>query len=153
ASGIKVLRTRDLIVRGNKVLRNRGKGIWSDTNYPTVLIEGNEVSDNSSSGIWHEAGYDAIIRLNIVERNRRTEPGSLLTRAGFSSPAATFHNSAQRAHRLLHKRCVFRAGALPCQGAQSARRGRSSSRAVSGRLAGVHIRRGHATAACRARPG
>jgi nitrous oxidase accessory protein NosD len=82
ASGIKVLRSRDLAVRGNKVFRNAGKGIWSDTNYPTVVIERNEVSDNSSSGIWHEAGYAAVIRLNVVQRNGGPVEGSWLNEAG-----------------------------------------------------------------------
>jgi hypothetical protein len=82
ASGIKFLRTHNLIIRGNHVFRNLGKGVWSDTNYPTVVIEHNTISDNSSSGIWHEAGYAAVIRYNTVERNGGITPGHWLTRAG-----------------------------------------------------------------------
>ncbi|OLC82297.1 MAG: hypothetical protein AUH72_07040 [Acidobacteria bacterium 13_1_40CM_4_65_8] len=82
ASGLKFLRTHDLIVRGNQVVRNLGIGIWSDTNYPTVVIEHNTVSENRGAGIWHEAGYAAVIRYNTVERNGGLTPGNWLTRAG-----------------------------------------------------------------------
>jgi parallel beta-helix repeat protein len=68
-SGMKILGAKNLTIRGNNVHDNNGIGIWSDTNYPTVLIENNTVSANSKAGIWHEVSYDAIIRNNIVTGN------------------------------------------------------------------------------------
>ena len=68
-SGMKILGAQNLTIRGNNVHDNNGNGIWSDTNYSTVLIENNTVGGNSKAGIWHEVSYNAIIRNNIVTGN------------------------------------------------------------------------------------
>ena len=83
-AGIKVFRAADVIFRANNVHDNYGKGIWSDTNYPTILIENNTVSNNSGAGIWHEIGYAAVIRNNIVVGNGQPllSGGWLVDRAG-----------------------------------------------------------------------
>ena len=82
--GMKVFQSVNLTIRGNNVHHNKGKGIWSDTNYPTMLIEGNTVTDNSGTGIYHEIGYAAIIRNNTSSRNGNgsEQVSGSLTRAG-----------------------------------------------------------------------
>ena len=82
--GMKVFKSVNLTIRGNNVHHNKGKGIWSDTNYPTMLIEGNTVTDNSGTGIYHEIGYAAIIRNNTSSRNGNgsEQVSGSITRAG-----------------------------------------------------------------------
>ncbi len=83
-AGMKVTGCHDLSIRNNYVHHNTGKGIWSDTNYPTMVIESNHVTDNTDAGIWHEISYDAVIRNNTVERNGGTTAPSWLQRAGIT---------------------------------------------------------------------
>jgi parallel beta-helix repeat protein len=96
ASGIKFMKTRNLVIRNNRVHHNMAKGIWTDHAWPTTLIEHNTVNDNASSGIWHEVSYDAVIRYNTISRNGGTTAGSWLSRAGIqvtNSPNVKVHNN------------------------------------------------------------
>ncbi len=83
-AGMKLTGCRDITIRNNYVHNNNGKGIWSDTNYPTATIENNTVTDNTDAGIWHEISYDAVIRNNTVERNGGSTAPSWLQRAGIA---------------------------------------------------------------------
>ena len=62
-AGMKFVGCHKLTVRRNHVYGNLGKGIWSDTNFPTVIIEDNRVTDNRDAGIWHEVSYDATLAI------------------------------------------------------------------------------------------
>lgn len=75
AGGTKFVLSEGLVVRGNYVHHNDGKGIWTDIDNIDVLIERNIVEDNTQAGIMHEIGYDAIIRDNVVRRNGFQGPG------------------------------------------------------------------------------
>jgi len=76
AGGAKFVRTRDLVVRGNRVHHNRGPGLWTDIDNIRTLYENNTVEDNTLSGIFHEISYAAIIRGNTARRNgARAQPG------------------------------------------------------------------------------
>ena len=83
-AGMKFVGCHNLTVRRNHVYGNLGKGIWSDTNFPTVIIEDNRVTDNRDAGIWHEVSYDAIIRYNTVERNGGTTAPNWLQAGGIN---------------------------------------------------------------------
>ncbi len=70
AGGVKVTRSRGLIVRTNDVHHNVGPGLWTDLDCVETLYENNVVYDNTRPGIWHEVSYAAIIRNNTVTGNR-----------------------------------------------------------------------------------
>ena len=69
AGGAKLVKTTNLVMRGNCVHDNTGTGLWTDISNIHSLIEGNRVFDNSSEGIHHEISYDAVIRNNTVFAN------------------------------------------------------------------------------------
>ena len=69
AGGAKFSRTTGLVVRGNSVHDNVGKGIWTDTDDIQSLIEQNVITGNTDHGIFREAGYAAIVRDNTVVNN------------------------------------------------------------------------------------
>jgi hypothetical protein len=69
AGGAKLVKTTNLVVRGNCVHDNIGTGLWTDIGNIHALYEGNRVFANSSEGIHHEISYDAVIRNNIVFAN------------------------------------------------------------------------------------
>ncbi|HET7232153.1 MAG TPA: right-handed parallel beta-helix repeat-containing protein [Longimicrobium sp.] len=69
AGGTKFVRTRDLVVRGNRVHHNHGHGLWADIDNIATLYEANIVEDNDYSGIFHEISYAAVIRGNRAARN------------------------------------------------------------------------------------
>jgi parallel beta-helix repeat protein len=69
AGATKFARTTGIIIRGNNVHDNRGKGLWTDIDNRRVLMEGNTVRGNTDYGIHHEISYDAVIRDNLVENN------------------------------------------------------------------------------------
>lgn len=68
-SGLKVVRTRDLTLRGNNVHDNVGRGLWLDTGIFNALIEDNLIEDNSQEGIWLEVVCGAVARGNTARRN------------------------------------------------------------------------------------
>ena len=69
AGGAKLVKTTNLVVRGNCVHNNIGSGLWTDISNIHSLYEGNRVFANSSEGIHHEISYDAVIRDNKVFAN------------------------------------------------------------------------------------
>jgi parallel beta-helix repeat protein len=69
AGGAKFSRTTGLVVRGNSVHDNAGKGIWTDTDDIQTLIEQNVITGNTDHGLFREAGYSAIVRDNTVVNN------------------------------------------------------------------------------------
>jgi parallel beta-helix repeat protein len=69
AGGAKLVKTSNLVLRGNCVHDNTGTGLWTDIGNIHSLYEGNRVFANSSEGIHHEISYDAVIRGNTVFAN------------------------------------------------------------------------------------
>lgn len=67
--GAKFVKTRHLVVRGNKVHHNEGNGLWTDMNNIYTIYENNTIEDNSGAGIFHEVSFDAKVRNNITRRN------------------------------------------------------------------------------------
>ncbi|MGH9957646.1 MAG: right-handed parallel beta-helix repeat-containing protein, partial [Pyrinomonadaceae bacterium] len=54
---------------GNRVLFNKGDGIWFDSNNRNNLIANNTVAYNAGSGIHYEISYGGVIRNNYVFGN------------------------------------------------------------------------------------
>ncbi len=69
AGGTKFVNTTNLYVGGNRVLNNRGPGLWTDGNNSGTLYENNTVRDNVGPGIFHEISQSATIRNNTVTGN------------------------------------------------------------------------------------
>lgn len=69
AGGTKFINTTGLYVAGNRVLNNKGPGLWTDSNNRDTLYEKNTVRDNAGPGIFHEISQSAIIRNNTVSGN------------------------------------------------------------------------------------
>jgi parallel beta-helix repeat protein len=82
AGATKFAMTTNLVVRGNNVHHNKGKGLWTDIDNRYTLYEGNTVTDNDGQGIFHEISYDAIIRNNDCERNGFGGANDALSGAG-----------------------------------------------------------------------
>jgi len=74
AGGIKLVKTRELIVRGNNSHDNIGSGIHLDINNYNALYDGNTVADNTDQGIFHEISYSAVVRNNKLLRNGSIYP-------------------------------------------------------------------------------
>ena len=58
-----------LVVSGNYIHDNLGKGLWSDGDNFNVTMENNRIIDNQYNGINYELSYNAIIRGNDIEGN------------------------------------------------------------------------------------
>lgn len=69
AGGLKITESRSVTLRGNRVDRNGGPGLWCDIDCRDVLIEGNHVEENLGPGIFYEISYAAVIRRNTLRRN------------------------------------------------------------------------------------
>ena len=69
AGGSKFWSTTNLVVQGNYVHDNIGKGLWTDTNNVGTVYDANVVMNNAGVGIQHEVSYSSIIRNNIVKGN------------------------------------------------------------------------------------
>jgi parallel beta-helix repeat protein len=69
AGGAKWVKSSRLVIRGNKVVGNRGPGIWCDTDCSEITYDHNTVTANSGPGIFHEVSYEATISGNVVSRN------------------------------------------------------------------------------------
>lgn len=69
AGGVKVVKARNIIFRGNFVHHNIGPGIWADVDNINIMYEGNRLADNAGPGIFHEKSLKAVIRTNWVGRN------------------------------------------------------------------------------------
>ena len=82
AGGTKFSGTDHLIVRGNRVHHNHGKGLWTDVDNINTLYDSNTVTDNTDQGIFHEISYDAVISHNDCERNGFGNANTSLSGAG-----------------------------------------------------------------------
>ncbi|GJD79329.1 right-handed parallel beta-helix repeat-containing protein [Methylobacterium gregans] len=69
AGGLKITDSRSVVLRGNRVDRNGGPGLWCDIDCRDVLIEDNHAEDNVGPGIFYEISYAAVIRRNTLRRN------------------------------------------------------------------------------------
>ena len=74
AGGAKFVGTQNLVVRGNLVHNNHGRGLWTDSNNDGVTYDGNTVQDNEWDGIMHEISYSATITNNVVGGNGAFNP-------------------------------------------------------------------------------
>jgi len=74
AGGTKFVLSDGLVIRGNYVHHNDGKGLWTDIDNINVIVENNLVEHNAQAGIMHEISYRAIIRNNIVRFNAIGDP-------------------------------------------------------------------------------
>jgi parallel beta-helix repeat protein len=74
AGGAKWIKTRDLVVRNNRVHHNIGPGLWTDIDNIGTLYEGNRVVRNTIAGIVHEISYRAVVRNNVIIGNGHRHP-------------------------------------------------------------------------------
>jgi len=74
AGGIKIVRTKGLILRGNNSHDNVGSGIHLDINNYDALYDGNTVADNTEQGIFHEISFSSVVRNNKLLRNGSIYP-------------------------------------------------------------------------------
>ena len=58
-----------LVVSGNYIHDNLGKGLWSDGDNFNLVFENNRIINNQYNGINHELSFNAIIRNNDIEGN------------------------------------------------------------------------------------
>jgi parallel beta-helix repeat protein len=68
AGGLKIMISRNTVIRNNRVFNNDGAGLLTDIDTVNTLYEGNTVADNIV-GIAHYASGKAVIRNNIVRNN------------------------------------------------------------------------------------
>ena len=69
AGGVKLASSDGVVLRGNHVHDNIGRGLWCDIDCRNVLYENNVVEGNRDTGIFHEISFNAVIRDNVVRRN------------------------------------------------------------------------------------
>jgi parallel beta-helix repeat protein len=72
SGGLKIMKSRNLVIRNNRVCNNDGAGLLTEWDNFNTLYEGNTVTNNSILGIAHFTSGKAVIRNNIV-RNNGTE--------------------------------------------------------------------------------
>jgi hypothetical protein len=58
-----------LVVSGNYIHDNLGKGLWSDGDNFNVVLDNNRIINNQYNGINYELSFNAIIRNNDIEGN------------------------------------------------------------------------------------
>jgi hypothetical protein len=71
--GAKFVGTTALIVRGNRIVGNRGCGIITEGGCRATRYEDNAIADNTGIGIVHTCSHAAVIAKNRVSRNSRAE--------------------------------------------------------------------------------
>lgn len=69
AGGSKIIRSKNITLRGNYVHDNKGPGLWADWENYNVIYENNRVENNTGIGIFHEANALGIIRNNTLKNN------------------------------------------------------------------------------------
>jgi hypothetical protein len=82
--GGKFWRVRGAVITNNWVHRNRGVGLWADTNNRGFNIQGNYFQSNYDIGLFYEISYNALIKNNLFVRNAI---GKGSTNPGFPTPA------------------------------------------------------------------
>ncbi len=75
AAGMKVSRTRGMIIRKNNVHHNQAIGLWCDISCVNAIYDSNTVADNARRGIQYEVSYGCDISYNTVRRNAVRESG------------------------------------------------------------------------------
>src|SRR3954452_10252689 len=63
----KFARVNGLVVSGNYIHDNLGKGLWTDGDNFNIVYENNRIINNQYNGINHELSYNTIIRNNDIE--------------------------------------------------------------------------------------
>jgi hypothetical protein len=66
---VKILKSHDVVFRGNWSHDNVGDGLWFDTDNYDILIENNLLESNSRNGLQYEASFDATVRFNTIRNN------------------------------------------------------------------------------------
>lgn len=69
AGGSKFSKMSGLVVRGNTVANNIGRGLWTDYDNVNTTYENNIVENNTEMGIFHEASCAAVIKDNVLRGN------------------------------------------------------------------------------------
>ncbi len=69
AGGLKITASPSVVLRGNRVERNGGPGLWCDIDCRDVRIEGNHAAENLGPGIFYEISYAAVIARNTLRLN------------------------------------------------------------------------------------
>ena len=67
-AAVKILRSRNAVIRGNYVHDEDSIGLWTDWDNIGTLYEGNRIERTGGPGIFHEASCGASIRNNVVRR-------------------------------------------------------------------------------------
>lgn len=78
SGGTKFHGTRGLVVRGNVVSNNVGRGVWTDFDNLNTVIENNLVEFNLEMGIFHEVSCSSAIRYNVARGNNSAMAGKSL---------------------------------------------------------------------------
>jgi parallel beta helix pectate lyase-like protein/chondroitinase B-like protein len=77
AGAIKVVLTRQFVIRRCTAVRNDGPGFWFDIDNRDGLVELSYTADNNGAGIFAEISEGITIRNNLTVRNGlKDEPGS-----------------------------------------------------------------------------
>jgi hypothetical protein len=69
AGGSKIIRSKNVTIRGNYVHHNTGPGLATDWENYKIVYENNTFEYNTGIGLSHEASADAIIRNNKFKNN------------------------------------------------------------------------------------
>jgi parallel beta-helix repeat protein len=88
AGGIKMAGSNYLLIKGNKIYRNREIGLWIDTEAKNVTIAGNRIHHNRWQGIRYEASKNGEIVGNTIWENGWKSPrGKGFNEAGIALSA------------------------------------------------------------------
>jgi hypothetical protein len=77
AGGIKTLFQEGLVVTGNRIHDNVGRGVWTDTGTSGATIEDNRVWANAWAGIFVEASRDVTVTGNMAWDNGLAPEGAV----------------------------------------------------------------------------
>jgi hypothetical protein len=94
--GLKLTRSREVLVRGNVSRRNHGRGMWFDISCYGVRIVRNVISDNADRGLQYEISAKAVIAGNVVAEN--AGDGLVLIE---SADVDVYNNSVRNNRRAL----------------------------------------------------
>ncbi|WP_289500490.1 right-handed parallel beta-helix repeat-containing protein [Gloeocapsopsis sp. IPPAS B-1203] len=95
ASGVKILWSDGVVVRGNTVANNKSMGLWADESSSNITFV-NNVARNNIIGIYFEISHKAIIASNVVHNN--STAGIMVLNA---SAARIYNNTLARNHANL----------------------------------------------------
>lgn len=69
SGGIKITRTRGIVVRNSVLSSNYGQGVWADESSYNITIVDNDVAHNSAAGVFAELSDTGTIANNVVSDN------------------------------------------------------------------------------------